>query len=260
MSKHKFSDEDFISAIKSSFSIKETLEKLGLAPYGSSYKTFKLRVKKLNIDISHFTGQGHLKGKSCFWAKRIDLSEVLVQNSSRILKSAYKCRMIKEGLLKNECYKCGLKDTWQGELIVLHIDHINGDHFDHRIENLRLLCPNCHSQTSTYCSKNKKRRSKKDPIFKEKEKHKCKLCNKIIRCESTYCGECYKNHRKELQSNYVRKNKINWMPIEELLLRLETTSFLALAKELGVSDNAIRKHIKNHTEFTKHNGDKNECR
>jgi predicted ArsR family transcriptional regulator len=50
------------------------------------------------------------------------------------------------------------------------------------------------------------------------------------------------------------------MPIEELLLRLETTSFLALAKELGVSDNAIRKHIKNHTEFTKHNGDKNECR
>ena len=68
-----------------------------------------------------------------------------------------KIRLLRAGLLKNECSKCGLTD-WLGEQLNMHIDHINGVRDDHRLENLRMLCPNCHSQTETYGGRNMKRR------------------------------------------------------------------------------------------------------
>lgn len=64
-----------------------------------------------------------------------------------------KQRLLREGLLKNECSKCGIKD-WLGNPLSMHIDHINGSGGDHRLENLRMLCPNCHSQTPTYGGRN----------------------------------------------------------------------------------------------------------
>lgn len=67
--------------------------------------------------------------------------------------SHLKRRLISEGLLKSECYKCGITD-WLGELLVLQLDHKNGNELDNRLENLWILCPNCHSQTPTYGSKN----------------------------------------------------------------------------------------------------------
>lgn len=248
MTKYRYSDEDFIKAVETSFSVRDTLKKLGQAPHGGSYKVFDLRVKKLNIDISHFTGQGHLKGKSHNWSPKIELSDLLVSNSPVALSTKYKQRIIEAGLLNHECIKCGIKDTWQGETIVLHIDHINGDHFDHRIENLRLLCPNCHSQTPTYCAKNKKHNSPKirRSEFVPQEPKKCDLCGEVLRdSRYGYCRKCYNLNRKLLQTPYERTYKIVWPPIKEIKLKLETISYLALAKELGVSDSAIRKHIKN---------------
>jgi|SRR5579859_1273845 len=157
MTSYTHSDDQFIEIVKSSFSIREVLRKLDHALHGGSYRSFKLRVKKLNIDTSHFTGQGHLKGKRHNWSKKIDLSDILVANSNRVLTTRIKQRIIADHLLKNECNKCGLQNYWQDGPLVLHLDHIDGDHFNHQITNLRLLCPNCHSQTPTYCSKNKKR-------------------------------------------------------------------------------------------------------
>jgi hypothetical protein len=63
--------------------------------------------------------------------------------------------------LKEKCYECGLSDTWNGKPITLEIDHINGNSLDHRVENLRLLCPNCHSQTSYFRGRNINTGSKK---------------------------------------------------------------------------------------------------
>lgn len=247
MTKHKYSDVDFINAVENSFSIRGVLIKLGVAPHGGSYKTFYLRVNKLNIDFSHFTGKAYMKGKHNNHVKKIPLDKLLVVNSDKVLSVFHKQRIIDEGLLENKCIKCGLKDIWNNESIVLHIDHINGDHFDHRIENLRMLCPNCHSQTITYCAKNKKHNV---PLIRKSEYlpqdiHKCSSCGlKLSNNRSKVCGSCYNENRKELQSKQERKTKIIWPTIEELKSKLETISYVALGKELGVSDSAIRKHIK----------------
>src|SRR5208282_2435787 len=109
---HTYSDADFLDAIKNSFSIRETLTKLGLAPSGGSYKTFNLRAKKIGADISHFLGVAHLKGKTHSWSSKIPLEELLVANSNRSINSGHKIRLIKDSILINVCYKCGQKDSW----------------------------------------------------------------------------------------------------------------------------------------------------
>jgi Zn finger protein HypA/HybF involved in hydrogenase expression len=78
--------------------------------------------------------------------------EVFVENST-YARHRLKERIVKEVMLPYICYECDLADEWNGQTLVLHIDHINGANTDHRIENLRFLCPNCHSQTDTFAGK-----------------------------------------------------------------------------------------------------------
>lgn len=148
------SEKEIIEAISSSFTIAETLRKLGLAPAGGNYTTIRNIVKRLNVDISHWLGQGHMKGKTRTTTQKYRLNDALVQNSPVVNTRHLKERLIDEGVLKNECAICGLF-CWRGKPLVLQIDHINGIHSDNRIENIRLLCPNCHSQTDTFTGKNK---------------------------------------------------------------------------------------------------------
>jgi hypothetical protein len=249
-SKYIVSDKDFIEAVKNSFTIAQALRSLGYSIFGAAQKFFKKRVKELNLDTSHFTGQGHLKGKTNSHVKKRPLDQILIKNSNLVFRSSTKRRLIKEGLLEEKCYECGLGPSWNGKVIVLQIDHINGDCFDHRIENLRFLCPNCHSQTTTFCSRYPKNMSKTQrvcgvaPPTREYIRYFCCLCNQETKKKSSkYCGKCYAIHRKELQT-YEHPTKIIWPSNEELLARLATSNYLQLSKELGVSDNAIRKHLK----------------
>ena len=116
-----------------------------------------MTVRRLSLDTSHWTGQGHLKGKTHNWTKKIPLSKILVVNSQYVSSSNLKRRLLREGVLEYLCSKCGIT-TWNEEPIILQLDHINGDNLDHRKENLRLLCPNCHSQTQTFAGRNIKKR------------------------------------------------------------------------------------------------------
>lgn len=116
---------------------------------GAAYSLFHRRVKELNLDTKHFTGQGHLLGKSHNFKPPLPLSKILV-NGRAISSSKLRKRLIKDGILLNMCIECGIHE-WNGKNLSLHLDHINGNHDDNRIENLRLLCPNCHSLTVTYC-------------------------------------------------------------------------------------------------------------
>ena len=151
-SRYTYSEQDLREAVKKSTSIRQVLEKLNIVPAGGNYQTTNRRIKKLNIDISHFTGQAWNKGK-VIGPKR-SVEEYLVENSV-VQSFKLKSRLIAEGLKEHKCECCGITE-WNGKSAPIELDHINGNHHDNRLENLRLLCPNCHAQTETYRGKNKK--------------------------------------------------------------------------------------------------------
>ena len=153
----RYTDAEIIEAVNSSFSIARVLTLLGLSPTGANYKGMHAYFARLGLDTSHFTGQGHLKGKSHSWTPKRPLSEILVANSRVTCTSKLKRQLIREGVLDHRCYECGSPPVWRGQPLVLVLDHINGDNSDYRIENLRLLCPNCNSQQPTFAGKNKGR-------------------------------------------------------------------------------------------------------
>lgn len=147
------SDEEFLKIVREANSYSDCLRELGLGTRGgSSVDTLKRRIAELQCDISHFGTKprtGHSNPK-------YSMEEILVENSSYANIRSLKNRLIKEGKLEYKCAICGLT-KWQDKEISLQLDHINGVNNDHRIENLRFLCPNCHSQTENYSGKNKNR-------------------------------------------------------------------------------------------------------
>jgi hypothetical protein len=150
----KYNIIELSNIIAESFSIAEVLRKLEIVPAGGNYRTIKNQIKKENIDTSHFTGKGWLKGKRNAHAKSIPLNEILVADCY-YQTSKLKKRLFQEGIFEKKCDCCKRKE-WEGQPIPLELDHINGQNFDNRLENLRVLCPNCHALTNTYRGKNKK--------------------------------------------------------------------------------------------------------
>lgn len=151
--RHKKSKEEFMDAAKESLSIAGMCRHLGLKPCGGNYKIMHNAINKYNIDISHFNGKGWNKGLSFKPFTQKPLTEILV-NGSSYQSYKLKHRLLKEGLKLHICERCKL-NVWVDSPIPLELHHINGDHRDNRIENLMLLCPNCHAQTDSYRGRNK---------------------------------------------------------------------------------------------------------
>lgn len=153
MSRSKnYTDKDFVSAVESSGSLRQVLQKLSLREAGGNYQCAKEKIKKLGLDISHFHGQAWSKGKKL--PKRQPIETYLVENKL-VQSNNLKKRLINEGLKEHKCECCGIIE-WNGKPAPIELDHVNGNRHDNRLENLRILCPNCHAQTDTYRGKNKK--------------------------------------------------------------------------------------------------------
>jgi hypothetical protein len=131
--------------------------RLGLKPSGGVHSFLVNRIAVLGLDTSHMTGRAVVRDRSGL-RRPTPLAEVLVKNSAYTNTGTLRKRLIKAGLKEACCESCGLRE-WLGVPIRLELDHINGDRRDNRIENLRILCPNCHSVTETWCTKKSGRRS-----------------------------------------------------------------------------------------------------
>lgn len=141
------------SALQSN-SIGDFLVKMGLSSKGSNRDTANFHLKRLNIDISHWDSKilrlsGILKHSV---TKQIALLEILQGLHPTYPTYVLKKRLIKEGLKENKCEECGISE-WNNKPLAIHLDHIDGISTNHKRENLRMLCPNCHSQTHTYAGK-----------------------------------------------------------------------------------------------------------
>jgi hypothetical protein len=149
--KTRYTDAQLAEAVQNSTSIRQVLAKLGLVEAGGNYSIVRDRILRSGLSIAHFTGQGWRKGSPipCFLAS--PLSDLL-QNGTRVQSFKLKKRLFAEGLKTRECEWCN-NTEWLGQPIPLELDHINGDQRDNRIENLRILCPNCHALTQTYRGK-----------------------------------------------------------------------------------------------------------
>ena len=151
----RFRDEDLIAAVKSETTMHGVLRRLGYQPSGGMFRFVKAHIRRLDLDTSHFRGQSWARGVRRPSTRSIPLEELLVPGSQA--KSGYlRCRIIAAGLKPDHCEGRGLKE-WRGQPLPLALDHVDGDHTDNRLENLRILCPNCHALTETWCGRNRRR-------------------------------------------------------------------------------------------------------
>jgi len=246
---------------------REVLTRLGLHPNGGGTSAkLKNRIKNDNINISHFTGKKNNNHKGLLdYVNGIKkpLEEILVL-SQKPINTSTKKRILEEGLLKNECCLCGQQPYHNGQILVLQLDHKNGDSFDHRIENLRILCPNCHSQTHNFSGKNRKCSRTKNNCYLcgcecDENVRKCPKCNgetttivktcKICGVEITnqskgVCKKCYNENRKCGMFNIVGQCKKFDTSTDELQKLIQEMPLIEVGKRYGVSDNAIRKRCK----------------
>lgn len=209
--------------IENSTCMRELIQKLGYATHtGSNFTTVKKYLEKLNLPQQ--TGyQKH---------KRVLSDEEIFCNNSNVSQNALRTRYKKNNITPYKCAICGLDHVWNNKPLVLTLDHINGQHHDNRLENLRWVCPNCDRQLDTYAGKNFKN-VRNHPL---KKKHICKDCGKEISNGATRCVECA--HKLLRRTERPDKDTLRNLII--------TKPFVQIGKIYGVSDKTICKWCKSY--------------
>jgi hypothetical protein len=146
-------DDEFRQAVSESLSVAQVLGRIGLVPAGGNYKTVYARIAKLGLDTSHWTGAAwNQGGRYKSFGRKATLEEILVENSPYNFTHGLRKRLLEESVKARHCEDCGLVE-WKHQPIPLELHHRNGINNDHRLENLQLLCPNCHALTENYRGK-----------------------------------------------------------------------------------------------------------
>lgn len=222
------SHEELQVLLNTSDSVVEVLQKLGLDGYSGNHRTLKTRLENETFDLSQLNLNRKAAREKLMYKIRKPIqpnSEIFIKNGHKVSFSVVKSRIKKQKLLKYQCFECGNLGTHNNKLLSLQVDHINGISTDHRLENLRYLCPNCHSQTETFSGKRLK---------KEKT---CNNCGQETRHHSSrMCKPCH------IKTTKIRPelDKIKWPECEVLKKLVWEKPLVQVAQFLGVSDVAVK--------------------
>lgn len=150
---YQIPEEEFIKIVKNSTSCADAMRAMGyVCTTGGGYLIVKRRATELHLDLSHWADNT----KNARIATKIPTEQYFVKDTPRNGTHTRK-RLVQDKLIPYQCAICGNKGEWNNQPLILQVDHINGDHNDNRLENLRFLCPNCHAQTDTFAGKNLKK-------------------------------------------------------------------------------------------------------
>jgi hypothetical protein len=225
-------------AVAASLNYSEVLRRLGLRAAGGNHALLRKYVDEVwRIPTGHFDG-----GASARRIRRTakPIEEVLVRHSS-YSRHKLKERLFNEGLKQRCCEMCGQDERWRGRWMSLIIDHVNGVPDDNRLTNLRIVCPNCAATLDTHCGRKNK---------KERPTRSCVRCGLEFvtkypshRYCSYACGTRW--DRAKLRGvAHPEQRKVDRPPYEQLRVEIEATSYLAVGRKYGVSDNAVRKWVR----------------
>lgn len=228
MKNSKYEESAFREVILVSKNLSDAVRRLKLGSGHGNRQTISRYIKKYGIDTSHFSWTMNTSGlRNHVIGTTINLSDILVEHSTYCDTSKLKQRLYAGGLKTPICEKCGQDEWWNGEKISLILDHINGTHDDNRIENLRIICPNCSATLDTNGGKNRKI-DKRPPSV-------C-TCGSIKHYKSERCNSC--NNKLRISKHITRPE----LPI--LLQSIEELGYCGTGRKYGVSDNTIRKWVK----------------
>lgn len=215
------SDAAIAQAVQNSQTLSGVIRCLGRAKVGSNFQLVRRGIERLGLNTDHWHRPRARQG--------LDKATLFVQEGCTQRKVLRRV-ILRDGLIPYRCALCQIGPEWQGKMLVLRLDHQNGARNDDRLENLRFLCPNCDSQTETFCGRNRaKGKVRTKPCLD------CGAPTTGNRCRS--CGTKYRHKFRP------QPTKIVWPAVEELQTQIKASNMLRVARGLGVSDNALRKHL-----------------
>ena len=219
MIKYDWNEDRLRRAVANSVNYKDVLRYLEIPTTGNNSTTLKNKISFFEIDTSHFTFASKSKGKPR------PLIDYLTMNS-KCSRQVLKHRLIKEGYKRNVCEMCGITE-WNGKPLVMQIHHKDGNTKNNCLDNLMMICPNCHAQTDNY------RGNANQKV--EKPKNYCQDCGREIGRTSTRCPSCAAKIR-------IGKDAKITMTIEEYnQYKRKGYPNTRIAQICGVTETAIRK-------------------
>lgn len=223
----KWNDEQLKVAVRGSTNISDVLRLLGLRVAGGNHRSIRYWIDELGLDISHFSNEKQLSSLAKNRPKKTD-EEVLCVDSKVSMKALKRVAREKIKYICNECKNDG---NHNGKLLILQLDHINGNNTDNRLENLRWLCPNCHSQTDTFSGRNRA------VSF-------CKTCKIPTLKKSEYCSrECRPKLTTPLIGNTKPRKQVNWPDANVVFNRVLDVGYEKCGIELNVSGNGVKRFL-----------------
>jgi hypothetical protein len=229
----RYTETEAREAVAAASSYTEVLRRLGMRPAGGNHRTLRRYVDEVwRIPTDHF--DPHAARGARGRRRAAPLETVLVEGST-YSRGTLKKRLYESGLKDRCCELCGQGESWRGRPMSLILDHINGVATDNRIENLRIVCPNCAATLDTHCGKNVNRI------------RVCSRCGESFvpkGREQRHCSQSCGGRSEASVRAQVAARTVERPPYEQLVREIAESSYVAVGRKYGVSDNAIRKWLR----------------